>query len=122
MSAGAFVRSIYETNGGDFARIRVQPETTLASAAGTPNDDGAGPVNLPVSAKVSRGSREIGILPRRIGIAFQIGQAPTGYREDSVYYLPALTRAFFDACVIDQELTYLGSSAVIVSKLEENIK
>lgn len=122
MSAGAFLRSIYETNNGDFARIKVQPETELASAGGVSNDAGAGPVNVPVSAKVSRGNREIGIKPRLIGIVFEVGQAPSGYKVDSVYYIPALTRAFFDACVVGEEMTYLQASAQIVSKLEENLK
>lgn len=122
MSAGSFVRSIYATNAGDFARIRVQPETELATNGTVVNDAAAGPVNLPTAAKVSRGAREIGILPRRIGIVFEAGQAPTGYKENSVYYIPALTRAFFDALEIDDEITYLGETAKVVSKLEENIR
>jgi hypothetical protein len=122
MSAGAFIRGIYETNAGQFARIRVQPETELASAGGVVNDSAAGPVNLPVAAKVSRGNREIGILPRRIGIVFELGEAPTGYKTDSVYYVPALTPEFYNACVVDNDMTYLGSTAKIVSKLEENIR
>lgn len=122
MSSGRFIRSIYETNDGNFARIKVQPETELASANGVPNDAGAGPVNLPVAAKVSRGGREYGILPRRIGIVFEEGQAPTGYVENSVYYIPALTRAFYDACIQDEEITYLANSARVAGKLEESIR
>lgn len=122
MSSGDFIRSIYETNNGDFARVKVQPETELATTGTVANDAGAGPVNIPTRAKVSRGAREIGILPRRIGIVFETGQAPTGYKENSVYYIPALTRAFYDAVVEGSEITYLQNSALVVSKLEESIR
>lgn len=122
MSAGSFIRSIYETNSGDFARIRVQPETELATDGTTPNDAAAGPVNLPVAAKISRGNREYGILPRRIGVVFETGNEPAGYEAGNVIYIPALTRAFFDAVDVDQQITYLNSNANVVSKLEENIR
>jgi len=122
MSSGSFIRSIYETNSGDFARIRVQPETELATDGTTPNDAGAGPVNLPVSAKVSRGTREYGLLPRRIGLVFEDGNEPAGYESGNIIYIPALTRAFFDALELDQQITYLGSTANVVSKLEENFR
>lgn len=122
MSAGLFLRSIYETNAGDFARIRVQPETELATNGTVPNDAGAGPVNIPTRAKVSRGSREIGIRPRKIGLIFETGQNPSGYEPNEVFYIPALTRAFYDAVAEDDEITYLSSTAKVVSKLEESIR
>jgi hypothetical protein len=122
MSSGSFIRSIYETNAGDFARIRVQPETELATDGTTSNDAAAGPVNLPVAAKVSRGSREYGIRPRRIGLVFEDGNAPAGYEDGDIIYIPALTRAFYDALTEDQQITYLQSTANVVSKLEEDIR
>lgn len=122
MSSGSFINSFYETNDGDVCRIRVQPETELATDGTTPNDSATGPATLPVRAKVSRGTREIGIKPRRIGIKFEIGQAPTGYAVGQVYYLPALTRAFYDALEVGDDITYLAATAEVVSKLEEDIK
>lgn len=122
MSSGSFINSFYETNDGEVCRIRVQPETELATNGTVTNDSGTGPQTIPVRAKVSRGSREIGIRPRRIGIKFEVGQAPTGYAEGQVYYIPALTRAFYDALEIGDDITYLQETAEVVSKLEEDIK
>jgi hypothetical protein len=122
MSSGSFIRSIYETNSGNFARIRVQPETELATDGTTPNDAAIGPVNLPVAAKVSRGAREYGIRPRRIGLVFEDGNEPSGYESGNIIYIPALTRAFFDALDVDQQITYLGETANVVSKLEEDLR
>lgn len=122
MSAGKFIRSRYITNGGAIARIRVQPETELASIGGTLNSAPVGAPTVPSRAKVSKGRREVGIGPRKIGVAFSPGQEPDGYEPDTIIYVPALTRTFYDAAVVDQTMTYLTSQAVIVSKLEESVR
>lgn len=122
MSAGAFIRSFYETNGGAIARIRVQPETELAQIGGQPNDAPAGPPTVSTTVKVNKGRREYGIGPRKIGIVFDDGQAPTGYKPGQIYYIPVLTRARYDAAVVGGTVTYLQGTADIVSKLEESVK
>lgn len=120
MSAGAFIRSFYETNGGAIARIRVQPETELANIGGTVNDAPAGPPTISTSVKVSKGRREYGISPRKVGIVFDV--APTGYKAGQLYYIPVLTRSVYDGVTVGETITYLQSSAEVVSKLEESIK
>lgn len=120
MSAGQFIRSFYETNGGAIARIRVQPETELANIGGTVNDAPAGPPTVTTTVKVSKSRREYGIGPRKIGIAFDV--APTGYEPGNIYYIPVLTRAVYDGVVVGETITYLGQTAEVVSKLEESIK
>lgn len=122
MSAGKFIRSFYETNGGAIARIRVQPETELAQIAGAPNDAPAGPPTVSTTVKVSKGRREFGISPRKIGFVFDSGSAPTGYDDNTIYYIPVLTRARYDAAVVGATMTYLAGTGEIVSKLEESIK
>lgn len=122
MSAGEFIRSFYETNGGAIARIRVQPETELAQIGGQPNDAPAGPPTVSTTVKVSKSRREYGIGPRKIGFAFDDGEAPVGYDTDQIYYIPVLTRARYDAAVVGATMTYLGGTGEIVSKLEESVK
>ena len=122
MSAGAFIRSFYETNGGAIARIRVQPETELANLGGTVNDAPAGPPTVSTTVKVSKSRREYGIGPRKCGIVFDAGQAPVGYLAGQAYYIPVMTRAVYDGFVVGDAATYLGGTADIVSKLEESIR
>lgn len=122
MSAGAFIRSFYATNGNGVARIRVQPETELAQINGTVNDAPAGPATVATRVKVSRGSREYGIRPRKIGFVFDPGQAPEGYEDGQLYYIPVMTRAVYDGCVDGSPVTYLQGTGQVVSKLEESIR
>ena len=122
MSAGAFIRSFYETNGGAIARIRVQPETELAQIGGQPNDAPAGPPTVSTTVKVSKGRREYGIGPRKIGVVFDPGSEPTGYKLGEITYIPVLTPARYNSVVPGDAITYLGGTARVVSKLEESIR
>jgi hypothetical protein len=120
MSAGQFIRSFYETNGGAIARIRVQPETELANIGGTVNDGAAGPPTVATTVKVNKGRREYGIGPRKVGVVFDT--PPTGYEPGNIYYIPVMTRAVYDGVTVGETITYLGQTAEVVSKLEESIK
>jgi hypothetical protein len=120
MSSGQFIRSFYETNGGAIARIRVQPETELAQLGGGVNDAPAGPPTVSTTVKVSKGRREYGIGPRKIGVVFDV--APPGYEPGNIYYIPVMTRARYDDTVVGSTITYLQQSAEVVSKIEESIK
>lgn len=122
MSAGAFIRSFYQTNGGGIARIRLQPETELANIGGTVNDAPAGPPTIATSVKVSKGRREYGISPRKVGFVFDSGQEPDDYKAGQIYYVPVLTRTVYDSFVVGDVISYLGGTGDIVSKLEESIK
>lgn len=122
MSQGAFIRSFYATNGGAIARIRLQPETELATFGGTVNDAPAGPPTVATTVKVSKSRRAYGIGPRKVGIVFDAGEAPAGYEAGNIYYIPVLTRAVYDAAVVGGAAVYLGGTADIVSKVEESIK
>lgn len=122
MSAGSFIRSRYQTNGGAICRIRVQPETELMGVGAGFNDAPEGAVNTATTAKVSKGRREYGIGPRKIGIVFDAGNEPDGYNPGDILYVPILKRTTYDAIVVDGTVTYLANSARVVSKLEESIK
>ena len=109
MSAGAFERSRYETDNGDIARIRVQPETLALTLNGGANGAPAGAVDIPGSARVSAGRRALGINARLVRLAWSAA-APSGYDPDGIITLPWLQQATFAALIPGQTGTYLGAS------------
>lgn len=122
MSAGEFDRAKYELssdNGGGIASVRVQPETIAATIAGVANDEPAGDVNLPVTAKVSKGKREFGIGCRTVTLEFT-GTPPDGYSGDPVT-IPGLTPAFFAAAVKGATGTYLSQDVEVVGRSPESV-
>lgn len=121
MSAGAFSRSIYEADNGDFHPIRVQPETLAASFGGTANAAGAGPIDNPLSAKVSNGNRAFGLKPRSVTVVFET-TAPTGYKTGSYIRIPVLQPALYAAAASGDSITYLGLTATIVGKNPERVR
>lgn len=125
MSAGAFESAIYELdagNGGGFAPCRVQPETLDLLIAATSNDEGAGPVDLPVSAKASKGIREYGIGMRAVTLEFtDQGDLPDGYTGENVR-VPVLTPATFAVYTIGAVGTYLGSPVRVVGRSPERVR
>lgn len=122
MSAGTFVREIYESNSGSFHAIRVQPETTLLTDGTTVNDGGAGPIDSPLRAKVSRTSREYGLRPRNITFEFDDGEAPVGYENRAQIRLAVLTPAAYQAYTAapNISLTYLGGTGIVVGQQDED--
>jgi len=122
MSAGEFVRSVYETNAGNFAAVKVQPETLAASVDSVVNAAGAGPVNQEARAQVSKGKRTIGINCRTVTLNFT-APPPAGYSGDPVT-IPALTPAFYEACNPNSDTatgTYLGVAVEAVGRSPETV-
>lgn len=123
MSAGEFQRAIYQTNAGNFASVRVQPETLAATIDSVANDEGAGPINQEASAQVSKGKRTIGINCRTVTLKFT-GTLPDDYTGDPVT-IPALTPAFYDACNPNSDTatgTYLGQPVEAVGRSPETVR
>jgi hypothetical protein len=120
MSAGNFVRSRYESDAGNIHPIRVQPET-IAASIGSANTAPTGAIDVAISARVSGGSRQLGLTARRVRLAFTAG-VPTDYAEDSVVSIPILTPAVFNAIAVGQTGTYLGQSVEVVGKTAESSK
>lgn len=123
MSAGEFQRAIYETNAGNFASVRIQPETLAAEVDGVTNAEGSGPVNQEARAQVSGGKRQIGINCRTVSLRFT-GTAPSGYSGDPVR-IPALTPAFYNACDPNSGAavgTYLGVPVEAVGRSPETVR
>ena len=123
MSAGEFTRAVYETNEGNFANLRVQPETLAAEVNSVTNAEATGDVNQEASAQVSKGKRTIGINTRTVTLEFT-GAPPTDYSGDPVT-IPALTPAFYNACNPNDNNatgTYLGSSVRAVGRSPETVR
>jgi len=123
MSAGEFQRAVYETNEGNFASLRVQPETLAAEVDGVTNAEGTGNVNQEASAQVSKGKRAIGINARTVTLEFT-GAPPANYTGDPVT-IPALTPAFYAACNPNSNTavgTYLSATVRAVGRSPETVR
>lgn len=121
MSSGPFQRSRYETDAGDVARIRVQPETLALSINAQTNAPPAGAIDIPGSANVNAGRRSNGINARLVRVTWT-GAAPAGYKADGVISLPWLVADTFAALIPGQTGTYLGQPVELVGKTGESIR
>lgn len=122
MSAGVFINNArYETNRGEIAKIRVQPETLQLELDGVQNEQAAGAITLPVSAVVSKGRRSRGLNARIVRIAW-IGAAPAGYDARGIITLPWLNPNTFDQLDEGAVGTYLTFPVRYVGKTTESAK
>jgi hypothetical protein len=121
MSAGPFKLSKYQTNSQTIHPIKIQEETEELVIDGVTNSPPA--LNYGPGAqwvRVSGGTRQLGIHPRKIGVRFT-GDVPDGYAEGQTYYIPVLTEAAFNDYTITTGLTgtYLGEAVVVVGNSPE---
>lgn len=122
MSAGAFINNArYETNKGEVAKIRVQPETLQLELDGVQNDQALGAITLPVSAVISKGRRSRGLNARIVRITW-IGAAPAGYDARGIITLPWLNPNTFDQIEEGAVGTYLTFPVRYVGKTSESAK
>jgi len=120
MSAGAFVRSKYESDSGEIYSIRLQEETIAATIASAPNAAPSGAVTGEPSA-FARGSRRgIGVNARGIRVAFTAAP-PTGYLAGQVLSVPILQKTVWDGIARLDTGTYIGAAVEVVSKYAEQI-
>lgn len=120
MSAGNFVISIYETDGGAFVPCEVLPATLGAVFGAATNSPGAGPIDEGYPTAYMKGSRRRnGIHARRVTVRFS-ATPPTGYTGTSLS-VPILTEALFEAISKGTTGTYLGSDIVVSAKTDEEI-
>lgn len=121
MSAGAFLRAIYESDAGTFHPIRVQPETVALVIEGVTNTVPGGPINSPISARVGGSRRGIGLKARTVTVEIPGGGA-TGYIENAKITLPVLDPATYLALAPNQTGTYLGQTATVLYKTPERVR
>lgn len=121
MSAGRFERLGYNDNAGNLFFCLVQPETATFTAGGVANTDIPGPIPPATRrALVSVGKRRRGVkIARSVGFRFNVGGAPAGYKEDSVYYLPWFNPTTFATINEGAPVAYLGGTGVVVGESAE---
>ena len=121
MSAGPFLTSKYELDGGaQIVPIRVQQETVDLTDGTNDNDPPAGSVTLSLFAKARKGIREYGIGARNITISWDAAP-PTGYSDDNLT-IPILTQAAFAAYTVGSGVTYLATAATVVARKSEQLR
>ena len=111
MSSGKFIISRYQStmDAGGIYKIRIQPDTALASMGLLLNDPPTESVNRSTSARVRGSKRMLGLNARILYLALRLGEDPPGeYSLDSVTSIPALTESFYILAVASGELEYLG--------------
>lgn len=124
MSAGIFETFVYEDGNGVKRPIKLQPETlSQLIIGGQANDEAPGDVAVNTDyVRVSGGTRQSGVYPRKIGIRFT-GAGPTGYKAGATHYVvvpdPANFAAFTNPRA--QTGTYLGAACVVVGTSPERL-
>lgn len=126
MSAGVFQRSIYESTGGTFHNVKIQPET-LALVIGANTNTAGVPGATPISrgsAKVSGSRRTIGIHTRMARVQFGplAADTPTGYKPGGTIAIPILRPAMFNALAVGAAGTYLGKAVTVAGLSSEVVK
>ena len=120
MSAGAFVTTRYELDGGSINPIRVQPETLALTDGTVANDPPGGAVTQSLFVKARKGTREYGIGARGITISWDSG-APAGYKDDNLF-IPVMTPVAYAAYAVGDSVTYLATAATVVSRKPETLR
>lgn len=104
MSSGPFTLTFYETNEGDIARVRVQPETLS-----TDNPPATGPADFGVRATVSGSRRQLGrLFTRGVYVYREIGAGETLSRRFN--FIPILTPTAFAALSEGDTITAGGQT------------
>ncbi len=119
MSAGSFVTSRYESNGGGIFKVRVQPETIDAVIGAVSNGPPAGAITQEVSALARGGKRQIGVVARTATLKFT-GAKPAGYTGNNAV-VPVLSPDTYDAWTTPagQTGTYLAAPVEVVGQSPE---
>jgi len=121
MSAGKFTSSRYTSNSGRVYPATVQPETLAATLGGTANTATADPVDEEVSAKMTGGKREIGVIARTVTIRWDAGAAPTGYDENTLLRIPVMQQSTWNGVAKGAAVSYLGGTGEVAGKSPEQV-
>lgn len=116
MSAGPFILSKYETDGGDIRPIRIQPETLTVGDNDPPAAGADGPF-----VKISGSKRSYGLHPRKVTLSRQVGSADYGVAK-SYARVVMLTPTAYGEAVIGSTVAYAGVDWIIASKTDETVK
>lgn len=113
MSSGAFTNAKYETDSGEVAAVRVQPETINAF-----NPTAAGAATIPGKVPLTRGRRTFGIRPRIVYGVWTT--APDGYKAGGTVRISIMTPTAYQDISIDDALAYAGGTFRVTGKTGES--
>jgi len=119
MSAGTFRRSRYEDDNANVYPCRVQPETLAAVIDGNDNSATTSAVTSDVSASMTSSRRKYGVQARRIRLALKEGSTPPTDYSGQPVTIPVLQQSVFNDAAKDSDVSYLGTTWTLVSKLPE---
>lgn len=124
MSAGPFEIYTYEDQNGVKYPIRLQPETlTTLIIGGTTNASAPGDPDVNTTpVRVSGGTRQAGVYPRKIGIRFT-GAGPTGYKAGATHYVVVPDPDVFASYTNPRAQTgsYLGFPCIVIGTSPERL-
>lgn len=115
MSAGTFLDTFYETNGGDVWLARIQPETITGW-----NPAASGPATVLARANMTGGKRRNGVVARTVSLSFG-DTPPTGYKANSIIRIPVMTQDAWENLVKGSTVSYLTGSARVAGKSPERV-
>lgn len=123
MSAGAFAEGKYQDDDGNIYSCRVQPETVELTINSTVNALPAGPVDQPISARMTGSRRKYGCRARSVRIQFS-GTPPEGYEDGSIIELPVFTQTAWLAMKAVRRATgtYLEAPVIAIGYTAESVK
>lgn len=109
MSAGAFTKTVYQTDAGLLVPVRVQPETLSISFTGAgSNAPAQGPSQVAGTYNLNLNNRRRKPFSARYVAVKFTGTLPDGYAANQILKIPILTLALFVALVDGTTGTYLG--------------
>ena len=110
----------YAADSGEIHIVELDDVTLTLNISGTAQFQPSGPATSPFWAKVSRGSTEYGLRPRKIGVCFDT-TAPGTLEVGATYDVVVLADSEFNSATIGSTVTYQGESAVVRTKTAESI-
>lgn len=125
MSSGAFTIAKYQAvygAGTAVHPIQVQPETLNLTIGAVANEEAAGAITSPISARVSGGRRQVGLNADLVRIAFDDDDVPEGYLQGGTIVLPLLTPAIRAVAVRGAVGLYLGAAILVVGRSAETVR
>lgn len=125
MSAGKFIFSKYAStmDEGGIYRIRIQPQSALASVGEELNSPPSEAINRTTTARVRSTNREFGLGARLLYLKLALAaEPPTDYDLAASTAIPALTEAFYKLAILNREINYLGTIWVVTGGRPERLR
>lgn len=125
MSAGKTIIVGYESylDEGGIYRVRIQPETAVASLGLITNSPPVGSPNRAGLIRVSAPKNGAGLKPRLLYLKLALGsEPPPDYSLDSKTCIPALTEVFYKTVIVARQVEYLNTLWIVTGGRPEYLR